>query len=122
MLVARGGEGVIDVTARRRRAVTGAEDLRDDIREDVGRAAEAIDAGRVDGEVEGDTPALTPQLRLDHPVYGIDLVIGLVVDVAQPAKRFHGFLHAIEGQSQLRHVEGSEDVLGPVRDDLSPDA
>ena len=48
---------LLDVLARRRLAAGLAEDARDDQREDVGGAAVAVDAGRVDGEVERAPPA-----------------------------------------------------------------
>src|SRR5213594_2189655 len=76
VLVAGGGEGVVDVAARWCRTIGGAEDLRDHVGEDVRRASEAVDARRVDREVEGRTPALTSHLCLDHPMDGVDLVIG----------------------------------------------
>src|SRR5439155_18297417 len=110
VLVAGGGEGVVDVAARWCRTIGGAEDLRDHVGEDVRRASEAVDARRVDREVEGRTPALTSHLCLDHPMDGVDLVIGLVVDVAQPAKRFDGLFEAVELERQLGDVDGGLDV------------
>ena len=57
MLGAGARQRLLDLLARRRLTVGLAEDLRDDQREDVGRAPVAVDAGRVDREVERAPPA-----------------------------------------------------------------
>src|SRR5207244_10633007 len=78
VLSARGLEHVLDVAARGSASPAAAEDLHHNVREQVRRAAVPVDARRVDGEVERAAPALAAQLRLDHPVARVHLLLGLV--------------------------------------------
>ena len=63
-------KGLLRSARGRRRPVALAEDLGDDERQDVGRPAEPVETRGVDGEVEGATPVLAPDLGLDHAVVG----------------------------------------------------
>lgn len=120
MLLARRGKRVLYVAPGGSRTVAGAEHLRNDVREDVGRPAEAVDPGDVDGEVERGSPALAAQLRLDHAVHGVYLVVGLVIDVTQPAERLDRLRRAVERECQLGNLDRRLDVRRPVRDHLPP--
>ena len=68
------------------------------------------EAQRKTGHPEGAPPALPPDLRLDHPVDGVDLVVGVVVDLPEPREGGGGVHRMIEGQVELGHVEQGQRV------------
>ncbi len=103
-------EGLVDLLARGRGPVFLAEHLSDDEGEDVRRATEAVDAGAIDGQVERPAPALSPRLDFDHPVVGIDLVLGLLVHLEQAGEGRRRLVEAPERQAELGHVDGGDHV------------
>ena len=112
MLVPRARERSVHLRALGSLAVGLAEDLRDDEGEHVGRAACAVDARRVDGEVESPAPVLAAQLHLDQPVEGVDLVRGIVVDRPQPLEGRRGLVQTADVQREVGELDEGKRILG----------
>jgi hypothetical protein len=81
MLGAAAGESLVHLLAAWCRTVSLAEDLCNDEGEHIGRAAEPVNARRIDREVERPAEATGAKFRLDHAVIGVDLVLGLLVEL-----------------------------------------
>src|SRR6266545_1073719 len=105
VLGAGAGERVLDLGLFRRRPVSLAEDLGDDEGEDVGRPSEPVDPRRVDREVERAPPALPAELDLDQAVVGIDLVLGVVVEAAEPAEGGLGLFQPAQLEREVADLE-----------------
>ena len=88
-----------------------AEDLRDHVGEDVGRAAGAVDARGVDGQVERASPVLAAKLDLDQAVERIHLVRRVVVHRPQALEGGGGLVQPAHVERELGELEHGERII-----------